>query len=355
MLRKARVGLYLRFTRSSLRKRSIPFSDVLRSAEQILIRPPAGPGELLFSLPALAAIRRNYPDSELSFLIPESRMELADAAGLADRIIPYSEPLIPFTSNFRTLSKGLKRTRFDLYVDLGRPEDEARKLFASIGGARIRMGMSRDEEFPYLNYELKLGESQRDEVSRSLSLLSWMDDESPGKEGPAEYRISVAEKLWVDEFLISHSSIHTEKRIIVDLSLARKRRGWGLESLTQVFRGLEQLCNPRLFVVPSGAVESNGSPENLGVKRQIVFVKEPILRTASLMQRCDLIISSRSDLFSLAYVFSLPTVLLLSEHEDFSPPSSDSLRVFKVRKGEELPSAEIVGAAAALLEMKSAQ
>jgi ADP-heptose:LPS heptosyltransferase len=355
MFKKARVGLYLRFARPSLRRRSIPFTDVLRSAEQILIRPPAGPGELLFSLPALAAIRRNYPNSELSLLIPESRMELADAAGLADRVIPYSEPLVPFTASFKTLSKGLKRTQFDLYLDLNRPEDDTRKLFASIGGAKIRIGTSRDEEFPYLNYEVRPGEKSRDEVSRSLSLLSWMDERSREKTGPAEHHISVAEKLWVDEFLISHSSIHTEKRIMVDLSLPRRRRGWGLDGLIQVFRGLEQLCNPRLFVVPSSDAEPDGSPEHLGVKRQIVFVNEPILRTASLMRRCDLVISSRSDLFSLAYVSSVPTILLLNEQEDFQPPVSDTLRVFRIRRGAVLPSAEIVGAAAALLEMKSAQ
>jgi len=352
MFRKARVDLYLRLARPSLRRRRIPFTDVLRSAKQILVRPPAGPGELLFSLPALTAIRRNYPDSELSLLIPESRIELADAAGLADRIIPYSEPLVPFTSSFKNLHSGLKRTRFDLYVDLNKPEDESRRLFASIGGAKIRMGINRDEEFPYLNYELRLAEKTRDEVSRSLALLSWMDKEPRQAYRSVECRVSVAEKLWVDEFLISHSSIHTEKRVMVDLSLPRRRRGWGLDSLAQVFRGLEQLCNPRLFVVPSTDAETNGSPEHLGLKRQIVFVDESILRTASLMQRCDLILSSRSDLFSLAYVFGLHTVLLLSEQDEFYPPSSDSLRVFRVRKAGEFPSAEIVGAAAALLEMK---
>ena len=355
MLRRARVGLYLSLARPSLRRRSIPFTDVLRSAEQILIRPPAGPGELLFSLPALATVRRKYPGSELSLLIPESRVELAGAAGLADRVIPYAEPVVPFTGNFKTLRKGLKRTGFDLYMDFNRPEDENRKLFASIGGAKVRMGISCGEDFPFLNYEVRVGDRAKDEVSRSLSLLSWVEEGLlPGKK-TVDYRVSVAEKLWVDEFLISHSSIHTERRILIDLSLPARTRGWELDSLVHVFRGLEQLTNPRLFIIPSAEPEPERSPEDLGVKRRIVFVEESILRTASLMQRCDLILSSRSDLFSLAYVLGLPTVLLLPEQEEFFPPPSRSLRVFRIQKGGEFPSAEIVGAAAALLEKKSAQ
>jgi hypothetical protein len=73
------------------------------------------------------------------------------------------------------------------------------------------------------------------------------------------------------------------------------------------------------------------------------------------MQRCDLVLSSRSDLFSLAYVFNIPTVLLMPDQEEFFPPPSDSLRVFRTQRGTRLPSAEIVGAAAALLEKKIVQ
>jgi len=114
MFRKARVGLYLRFAGPFLRRHSIPFTDILKSAERILIRPPSGPGELLFSLPALGALRRTYPHSEVSLLVPESRMELASATGLADRIIAYAEPLMPFTASFRNLKRGLRRVNFDL-------------------------------------------------------------------------------------------------------------------------------------------------------------------------------------------------------------------------------------------------
>jgi ADP-heptose:LPS heptosyltransferase len=353
MFRKARVGLYLRFSRPSLRKEPVPFTDILRSARHILVRPPSGPGELLFSLKALGSIRRIYPGCELSLLVPERRIELVNAAGLADRVISYAEPLVPFTGAFKNMRKSLRRADFDLYLDFNRPQDENRRLFGSMGAAKIRMGMSTGEDFPYLNYEIKVAPEARDEVSRSLALLSWIDRSVLEEDGTENYRISMDDKLWVDEFLISHSSISTEKRVMVDLSLPRKKRGWELESLLNVFRGLEQLCSPRFFIVPSPEAELTSASLSLGVQRQVVVVDEPIVRTASLMQRCDLIISSRSDLFSLAHLFELPSIILLPEHEEFYPPTSARLRVFRVKRGAPIPSAEIVGAAAVLMEKKT--
>ncbi len=345
--------MYLRFSRPSLRREPVPFTDILRSARHILVRPPSGPGELLFSLKALGSIRRTYPGCELSLLVPERRMELVNAAGLADRVIAYAEPLVPFTGAFKNIRKSLKRGDFDLYLDFNRPQDENRRLFGSMAAAKIRMGLSRGEDFPFLNYEVKVSQEVRDEVSRSLALLSWIDESIRDENGMEKYPISIGDKLWVDEFLISHSSILTEKRVMVDLSLPRRRRGWGLDSLSSVFRGLEQLCSPRLFIVPSAEAEPAPTSVVLGVERQVVLVDEPIVRTASLMQRCDLVISARSDLFSLAHLFELPSILLLPEHEEFRPPASEHLRVFRVKRGAQVPSAEIVGAAAVLMERRT--
>lgn len=289
--------------------------------------------------------------------MPESRMELVTAAGLADRVIAYSEPVVPFTANFKNLKRGLRRVSFDLYLDLNRPEDEDRRLLASLGGARVRMGNTEGEDFPYLNWEIKSSAHSRDEVRRSLSMLSWIQEPREGERSRGEYSVSVSDRLWLDDFLLSHSALHDEKRVIVDLSLPKADRGWSADGLADVLRGLEQLCSPRLFVVQPPETESREVLFDLSrhVTRQVILVDEPILRTASLMERSDLILSSKSDLFSLAYALRLPSVLLVPEHEMFFPPVAEWVRIFRIGKSGKLPSGEIVGAAAALMEKKTGE
>jgi ADP-heptose:LPS heptosyltransferase len=352
MYRRVAVGLYLKFIGPFLKRQKIPFTEILKSPQRILIRPPSPPGELLFALPALATIRGNYPDAELSLLVSESRMELVSAAGLADHIVAYSEPVTPFGRRFRDLKRDLRRGRFDLYLDFNKPVDRNRKLFASLGAARVRAGYSRGEDFPYLNLEIKSTDQHVDEVKRSVSMLQWIGESSRDYGNPGDYYASVADKLWLDDFLLSHSSPKEERRIIVDFSLPQARRGWGVESVGGALRGLEQLCRPRFFMFPPPEAKSKENLSGISkyVVREPVIFRDSIPRAAALMEHCDLILSSKSDLFSLAHVLGLPAILMIPENEAFFPPESESLKVLRIKRGRELPSGEIVGAAAALLK-----
>jgi len=358
MFRRAAVSLYLRFTGPFLRRYKIPFTDVLKNAERILVRLPSGPGELLFSLPTLETIKRNYPDSEVSLIIPERKMELVTGVALADRIIVYDERLAPYGRKFRDLKKGLRKLRFDLYLDLSRPEDEDRRLLASLGAARVRIGNSNGGDFPYLNWEVLPSSSQRDEVNRSLSMLSWIDESSRVSTHPDGRFVGVADRLWLEDFLLSRSSLQEEKRVIVDLTVPETRRGWSPKSLIDILKGLEHLCSPRLFVVPPPGYESKKGLFDLSkhVTRQVIFFDEPISRVASLMEKSDLILSSKSDLFSLAFVLGIPCILLIPEDKEFYPPEAEWVRIFRLKRGKKVPSGEIVGTAAGLLEKeRSAQ
>ena len=358
MFRRAAVGLYLRFTGPFLRRHKIPFTHVLKSAERILVRPPSGPGELLFSLPALETIKRSYPDSEVSLIIPERQMELVTGAALADRIIVYNEPLVPYGGKFRDLKKGLRKLGFDLYLDLSRPEDEDRRLLASLGAAKVRIGNSNGRDFPYLNWEVMPSSNQRDEVNRNLSMLSWIAESNWVSTHPDGRFVGVADRLWLEDFLLSRSSVQEERRVIVDLTVPKTRRGWGTKSMVDILKGLEHLCSPRLFVIPPPDYESKKDFFDLSkhVTRQVIFFDEPISRIASLMEKSDLILCSKSDLFSLAFALGIPCILLIPDDEKFYPPEAEWVRIFRLKRGKKVPSGEIVGTAAGLLEKeRSAQ
>ena len=358
MFRRAAVGLYLRLTGPFLRRHKIPFTDVLKSAERILVRPPSGPGELLFSLPTIETIKRNYPDSEVSLLIPERKIELVTGTALADHIIVYSEPLVPFGSKFRDLKKGLRKLRFDLYLDLSRPGDQDRRLLASLGAAKVRIGNSNGRDFPYLNWEVRPSGYEKDEVNRNLSMLSWIDESKRVLMHPDGRFVGVADRLWLEDFLLSRSWVQDEKRVIVDLTIPGTRRGWGTESLVDILKGLERLCSPRLFVIPPPDYETKKGFFDLSkhVTRQVILFNEPVSRITSLMEKSNLILSSKSDLFSLGFALGIPCILLIPEDEKFYPPEAEWVRIFRLKRGKKVPSGEIVGAAAGLLEKeRSAQ
>jgi ADP-heptose:LPS heptosyltransferase len=104
---------------SSFRAASPEFAIETASAKKILIVEVAGLGDLVHSLPAMAAVRQTYPHAELHCLV---RREYASLLALA----PWIDRVWPYRRNRRTLSlrsiasttRALRAEHFDLAIDL---------------------------------------------------------------------------------------------------------------------------------------------------------------------------------------------------------------------------------------------
>lgn len=100
-------------------------------------------GDLVMTLPALAALRRAFPTARLSVLIDHRLASFFDAGGLIDDVIPLHRSGRRFAAvELLRIASQLRSRRFDLAVVL--PNSFVSALRVALAGIPVRAGFARD-------------------------------------------------------------------------------------------------------------------------------------------------------------------------------------------------------------------
>ncbi|MBN1123743.1 MAG: glycosyltransferase family 9 protein [Sedimentisphaerales bacterium] len=122
------------------------------SYKNILIIKPSALGDVVLSLPALTALRKNFPDAKITWLIRPEFALLPERTGRVDAILLFDRKLLgkwwyspsSFVALWKLLRQ-LKTAHFDLVIDLQGLFRTA--LFSWITGSPNRLGLSCSREF----------------------------------------------------------------------------------------------------------------------------------------------------------------------------------------------------------------
>ncbi|MGD1041944.1 MAG: glycosyltransferase family 9 protein [Sedimentisphaerales bacterium] len=132
---------------------------------RILIIKPSALGDIVLALPALSAMRRNFPQARISWLIRPEYAPLLEGNQNLTEIIPFDRKLYGRSwyapralGRFLRFIGGLRRGGFDTVVDL-------QGLFRTAGlgwlsGAKRRFGMANAREFGPLFYTHKVEQTE---------------------------------------------------------------------------------------------------------------------------------------------------------------------------------------------------
>lgn len=125
--------------------------------KKILIIKPSSLGDIVLALPALCALRRNFPQAEISWLVRPEFTEVLDGHKCLDEIIVFDRRFLgkawwnvrAFRAIISLIGK-LRKGQFDLVLDF-------QGLFrtAALGwlsGCRRRVGMKMSREFAHIFY-----------------------------------------------------------------------------------------------------------------------------------------------------------------------------------------------------------
>jgi heptosyltransferase II len=123
-------------------------------------------GDLVMSLPALRAIRRNLPDAHLAVLIKRELASFFDGAGWIDEVIPYSvrRGVGGVLDRARIIAE-IRARQFDLAVLFPRSFEAA--FWMTMAGVRERAGFIADARGPMLTIGANVpGDAMRDHQSK---------------------------------------------------------------------------------------------------------------------------------------------------------------------------------------------
>ena len=98
----------------------LPLAKHISRPKRVLIFPAQAEGEVLWSLPAIRALRKHYADSLLSLMLDEGRRSLWHFDDEVDEIIDYRPQLLKGRggAEFKRLKGLIKSRRFDLLLNL---------------------------------------------------------------------------------------------------------------------------------------------------------------------------------------------------------------------------------------------
>jgi heptosyltransferase-1 len=133
--------------------------------KKILIIKPSAMGDIVHSLPVLSAVRKTYPDAEISWLVRTEFAGLLEGHPYLSRIILFDRKYLGTAwknpkafGSLVSLIMRLRKERFDLIIDL-------QGLFrtASLGwlsGCKVRVGPGSGREFSHLFYTKTIKQDQ---------------------------------------------------------------------------------------------------------------------------------------------------------------------------------------------------
>jgi lipopolysaccharide heptosyltransferase I len=135
------------------------------NCEKILIIKPSSLGDIVLALPALSALRRNFPDAKISWLVRPEFAPLLENHPHLNEVIPFDRKLFGKAwyrpkafAALMSLIKRLRRSKFDVVFDFQGLFRTA--SLAWLTGCKNRFGMSNARELAHLFYTYRVEQDQ---------------------------------------------------------------------------------------------------------------------------------------------------------------------------------------------------
>ena len=280
-------------------------------------------GDIIHSLPAVAALRQAYPNAVIGWAVEDRWLELLSArAALQDAQGSARRPLVdvihkvntrawrnaPFSSatwtNVREVVRELRRGEYQLAVDMQAAIRSA--LLAKFSGARQRVGFARPREGPAkLFYTKIISTSAVHVVDQGLQLAQAIT----GKEiAPAEFPLprDPEAEAWCDTQL--------ERLRVTDFVIMSPGAGWGAkcwpaERYGEVARRLKQ--EGLAVLVNAGPGEEELAERLLESSRAAAQkLSCSLAQLIALTRRAQLFIGGDTGPVHLAAALSIPVVAI---------------------------------------------
>jgi ADP-heptose:LPS heptosyltransferase len=299
--------------------------DLRNHPGKLLILRTGNIGDTACALPALAAIRENFPGSHLCLLtspgpkgLPEAGQVL-DGLGLVDDIITfYPEDLQDWRCR-RRLVADLRRQDFDLFILLPQARTDFTRtfrdlLFARLLGVKGALGFVLTNHFPGFDLRtLKDYVPPHNEVERLLLLLG-----KSGINGARPFRLTLPARCQsrAAELLDPY---RLDGRPVVGFQVFAKAQAnqWPLENFAELGGRLQETLQA-LFILFGGPGDRERLQDLANCfpgDKLIAAGKTSVLETAALLARCHVLVTLDTGPMHLAALVGTPIVALFSARQ----------------------------------------
>ncbi len=300
------------------------------SAKRILAIKLADIGDVLLTVPALQALRRDFPDAVIDILVPPGSAPVAEMSGVFDEVIRFDKfhfdnrVSLLDPRGYARIARLLRRLRGKHYTDLillhhlnTRWGALKHAFLALASGAPVRIGLDNGRGW-FLNRSVRdrgFGDVHETEYWQELAIMAGA---RPSFERPA-LRISESDRQWADEFMGSNK-LSGKPVVLVhpgsgSYSLARR---WFPHRFAAVADALAIEDQARIVLI--------GGPNEVDLCRIVAtfMVTEPVVaagqttleRLLALLEKASLLVGNDSGVMHLAAAVGTPAVVIFGPSND---------------------------------------
>ncbi len=301
------VNFLLKLTKVLLFGRAIPVN-----INKILIFRTGNIGDIICAIPAMKAVRDNYPNAHITLLSspgqagsPGAKELLSGAKFLDDLTIYYKEGGIRSIFN---LIRNLRKRKFDLFIQFPQNLENLRLIrniiFARVIGADYAFGFQANSfvsfgrlQSQYLRFE--------SEAERLLGIVK--------QEGLKTDRVSFAlpvseeDKRIVNGFL---KEISDKKFLVLAPNSAKQTCQWPLERFVEVGKWLAENYDLRILIAggEKDRERSEKAAEMIGNEVLNITGRFTILQSTELLKYAACLIANNTGIAHMAATVKTPTV-----------------------------------------------
>jgi heptosyltransferase-2 len=298
--------------RSMLRvvgKRTIDKSEINR----ILVRATNWVGDVVMNIPALEAVRENFPQSTITVLARPWVIPLLENHPAVDQVLPFQKGK-GFLSHMAEIIRVvgmIRKMRYDLAI-LFQNAFEA-GLLAWLGGVKFRVGYNTDGRRFLLSHAVIRNEEvlKLHQVEYYLSILRAMDWEAKTKD-PSLY-IAEKDSKAIQSLLSSHGI--KPKDLVLGLSpgaVYGSAKRWPPGRFANIADWAVQRWRAKVVLMGSGGEKVICRMVNQSMKHTALNLcgETKLGEAMALIKRCYFFVTNDSGLMHVAAALDVPTVAI---------------------------------------------
>lgn len=281
---------------------------------RIVVRLTNWIGDALMNTPALAALRRLYPEAHITVIGRPLVLPIFEKHPDVDEVLAYpSARGWARVKSFGALTQSLRDGRYDLGIAFQNAFEAAALL--RLGGVRRRVGYDRDGRAWLLTDAVPLRQEYLEfhETRYYLRLIQHLGSQETDPEA-YKFPLTSEEHTWASEFLKA-SGIEPEAPILVlnpGATYGSAKR-WRPERFAEVARALREqyACQIAIIGTATELPAAEEISQHLNGECAILSGKTNLRQLAAVLKQCDLIITNDSGGMHVAASQGVPVIAII--------------------------------------------
>lgn len=280
---------------------------------KILIVQPSRLGDILFSLPTLASIKKQYPHAKFSWIVDERCAQILEGN-------PYLENLFIWDrtrkslSYYRELKNQLRSKKFDLSIDL---HGLAKSAFLSaLAGAKFKLASSSTNGMRELSWliskEIKNPNPKAHCIERHLAVAKYL-----GCEEVFDYPISILQEAAESVQAKLREKGIGENFIAIHPGAGWLSRRWGIEKFAALAVRIRKDLGADIVLI--GGKEGGSSEKGLneeilslaGIEICDMTGQLTLKELCAFLKTCPLLVGNEAGPMHIATALGIPAVAIL--------------------------------------------